>query len=119
MLPAPGQGCLGLEIRDCDQETAKMVERIKDEPSDLTARAERAFLLRLEGDCFVPLGASAKLEGENIYMRAILLSPDGGIVVETKTTGTTSDPEAVGVRLAEQLLVEGGAEILKALRTNF
>jgi hydroxymethylbilane synthase len=119
MLPAPGQGCLGLEIRAGDRETAKMLERIKDEPSDLTARAERAFLLRLEGDCFIPLGASAKLGGENIHMQAILLSPDGGIAVETKTTGTKSDPEAVGVRLAEQLLVEGGAEILRELRLNF
>ncbi len=112
MLPAPCQGCLGLELRENDAATLKLLEAIRHAESDLTARAERAFLRGVGGDCLVPLGSSAKISGKIIEMEALLLTPTGEKAVRVKEKGPVETPEYVGACLAERLLYEGGSELL-------
>lgn len=115
LLPAPGQGCLGLELREDDEKTLKIITTIKDSSSDITARAERAFLAAIGGDCMVPLAAQATIVGAEIKMRALLVHPSGAKAVESLQTGEIHQPEYVGARLAERLLMEGGAELLRQI----
>ncbi len=119
LLPAPGQGCLALEIREGEAELAALLEKIKDRPSDLTARAERAFLRGLGGNCLLPLGGLAKAEGETLRMSAIILDPEGEEAVSAKEEGPAEQPEYVGALLAERLLHDGGAEILVKADASF
>lgn len=113
MLPAPCQGCLGLELREEDADLLKLLEPISDKASDITARAERAFLRGIGGDCTIPLGATARLNGNNLEMEALLLTASGEKAVSAKEKGTADQAEYVGSCLAERLLYEGGSEILK------
>ncbi|MCB4756412.1 MAG: hydroxymethylbilane synthase [Elusimicrobia bacterium] len=111
-VPAPGQGCLGLEIRNSDEAVASLLQLIRDDESDRTARAERAFLLKLGGDCFVPVGATARIQKDQLEMHGLILDQTGEKVVKAAESGSKEDPESVGTRLAERLLTEGGAEII-------
>lgn len=113
ILPAPGQGCLGLEIRSEDQQFLDLVSLIKDETSDLIARAERAFLQGCGGDCMVPLAALGEIKGNQLKMRAMILSLDGAKKIEVEQKGDLEFPELVGAKLAGQLLQEGGAELIQ------
>lgn len=112
MLPAPGQGCLGLELRESDETLLKFLETIKDASSDAAARAERAFLSGLGGDCLIPVGALATVQGGELHMRALLAHPSGETMVESREQGPVEQPEYVGSLLAERLLFEGGSELL-------
>jgi hydroxymethylbilane synthase len=113
MLPAPCQGCLGLEVRDDDQETMALLQPLRHAASDITARAERAFLRGIGGDCTIPLGGAAKIVGETLEMEAVLLDPAGEKAVRSKETGPASQPDYVGSCLAERILFDGGSELLK------
>lgn len=112
MLPAPGQGCLGLELRQEDATVLELLATIKHKESDITARAERAFLQGIGGDCLVPLGAYAQLKEDNLVMEAVVLDKEGTKKVTVKESGSIAEPELVGGMLAERLLHEGGAELL-------
>jgi len=112
MLPAPCQGCLGLELRQDDHAVLALLETIKDRAADLTARAERAFLQGMGGDCLVPLGAHSVLVGDELHMTATLLTLDGSRAVTSIQSGPADSPEFVGAQLAGRLLFEGGSEIL-------
>lgn len=114
MLPAPSQGCLGLELREDDSNTLALLDAIKHEPSDITSRAERAFLRGIGGDCMIPLGGVAILNGDQIEMEAVLLNPAGDKEVRVKEKGPANQPEYVGACLAERLLHDGGSELLGA-----
>jgi len=117
MIPAPGQGCLGLEVREDRADLLKILESIKDETSDLSARAERAFLQGIGGDCLIPLGAYTQVDKE-IRMKAILADPKGTQVIRVEEKGPLNDVELVGSKLAGRLLYEGGSEIMLGLNNN-
>lgn len=112
MLPAACQGCLGLEIRSGDTQTLGLIEKIKDGPSDVAARAERAFLQGLGGNCNVPVGVGTVLEAGQLRMRALLFGPHGDKKVEAVQNGSADQAEYVGAQLAERLLYNGGSELL-------
>jgi len=112
MLPAPGQGCLGLELRADDERILNLVEKIKHEPSDFTARAERSFLQAVGGDCFTPVACSAIMVGEELHMEALILDPDGTTAYRVQEQGPATEAELVGAKLGGRLLYEGGSEIL-------
>jgi hydroxymethylbilane synthase len=112
MLPAACQGCLGLEVKEKDMATRELLEGIKDAPSDIAARAERAFLQGLGGDCNIPLGvASTLVEGE-LRIRALLFDAAGENRVEAEQAGPKDQPEYLGAQLAERLLYNGGSELM-------
>lgn len=117
ILPAVGQGALGIEIREGDKETAKYVLALNDEETAAAACAERALLRTLEGGCQIPIGAYARRIGTRLTLDAMVGSIDGTLRLDTR--GTTSDlarAADLGVRLAEKLLANGAREILDDIR---
>ncbi|MGE5663632.1 MAG: hydroxymethylbilane synthase [Deltaproteobacteria bacterium] len=111
-LPAIGQGALGIEIRSDDAATREAVSFLSDRDTAFAVRAERGFLKRLEGGCQVPIAAHGRTEGDAVVLDGLVGRPDGSQVVRGRRTGSVSDPEALGVGLAEELLGRGAREIL-------
>jgi hydroxymethylbilane synthase len=114
MLPAPGQGALAVETREGD-DLARDVATLDDARTRAAVTAERAVLATLEGGCAAPIGALAEVvegeEGEELWVRAIALSPDGSLAVRMSATGDPTDAAGVGHRLAEQMLDEGAGQL--------
>ena len=109
MLPAVGQGALGIEIRADDRETLKLVGAFDDPDSHAAVTAERALLRELEGGCQVPLGAWARLENGELRLQAGVFSVDGKEFVRRELRGPEEKAEDLGVRLG-QILIEAGAD---------
>ncbi len=115
MIPAIGQGALAIEVRADDTELQGSLESLRDPETESCVQAERAFLRRLGGGCQVPLAAHATVKQEQLHMVGIVVSVDGAHAVRSEEEGPEADAEAIGVRLAERLLNDGGREILAAI----
>ncbi len=111
-IPAIGQGALGIEIRSDDGRTREAVAFLDDRETSLAVRAERGFLKRLEGGCQVPIAAHGTRSGDSVVLSGLIGRPDGSLILRGSRSGPVSEPEAVGVALAEELLARGGREIL-------
>lgn len=116
VLPAVGQGALGIETRTADSETRKLVAALEHPDTRVCVTAERALLRELEGGCQVPLGALAARETESgeIRIEAAVLSVDGRESVRREARGSASSPEALGKRLGQSLIDAGADRILRA-----
>jgi hydroxymethylbilane synthase len=112
MLPAVGQGALGLECRSDDAATLALLAALNDPPTRRAVEAERALLYHLGGGCQVPLGAAARVDGDVLVLRAAVLAADGSRRVAGEEAGPASDAAAVGERLADRLRGQGAAELL-------
>ena len=114
MLPAPGQGALAVECR-ADDELAADLGALDDPRSRATVAAERAVLATLEGGCSAPIGAMAEVaegeDGEEIWVRAIALSPDGSLSVRMSASGDPTDAVDVGTQLAKEMLADGAGQL--------
>jgi hydroxymethylbilane synthase len=113
-IPAPGQGIVVVETRADDERVGKAVSSMHDEGAGVALAAERALVQALGGDCQVPLGALARLNGGGIEMDGIVCSHDGSRIIRRHTRGSIGHPEAVGRRLADELASGGAEEILRA-----
>jgi hydroxymethylbilane synthase len=113
MLPAVGQGAIGLECRSDDEETKHAVGALTDTDTFRRVLAERAMLYALGGGCLVPIGAVSKIQDGVLTVRGAVLSPDGRRRVVATHVGPAETPLAVGQELAAMLLAEGAAEILQ------
>ena len=109
MLPAVGQGALGIETRADDRETVRLVAALDDPESHAAVTAERALLRELEGGCQLPLGAWARQENGELRLEACVFSADGKDFVRNELRGEVGDAEKLGVRLG-QMLIEAGAD---------
>lgn len=109
MLPAVGQGALGIEIRVDDREILRLVTALDDAESHAAVTAERALLRELEGGCQIPLGAWARRENGELRLEACVFSADGKEFVRKELRGSTEEAEKLGVRLG-QVLIEAGAD---------
>ncbi len=112
MLPAVGQGSLGIELRKTDTELLEGMAFLHDTKTDIAVSAERAFLLRLEGGCQVPIGAFATTDGTYVTLTGLIASVDGESVLKEQATAPTGSARELGIQLAESLLKKGGREIL-------
>ena len=114
VLPAPGQGALAVECR-ADDELAGALRALDDAPTRAAVDAERAVLSTLEGGCSAPIGALAEVvegeDGEELWVRAVALSPDGTLSVRMSATGTPSDAVGVGTRLGAEMLADGAGQL--------
>ncbi|WP_027390679.1 hydroxymethylbilane synthase [Chrysiogenes arsenatis] len=111
MIPAIGQGALGIEIRENDSAVAEMIAFLADETTSRCVRAERTLLRTLEGGCQVPIGGYATSDAAgNIALEGIVASLDGQEVIRHSARG--NDPEALGNAVAQTLLDNGAREIL-------
>ncbi len=113
LMPAIGQGALGLEVRQEDQKTMDLISFLNHGPTEMTVRAERAFLQELEGGCQVPIAAIGSLNDENLYLRGMVANLDGTEILKDEITGKKDKAEELGITLAKRLLDAGGREILR------
>jgi hydroxymethylbilane synthase len=114
MLPAVGQGTLGVETREDDRDTRELAATLDDPETRACITAERALLRELEGGCQIPLGAWARTEkGVEVFLEACVLSPDGVQFVRGEERGAAADAEAIGENLAATLIAAGADRILR------
>jgi len=118
MLPAPGQGTLGIEIRTEDEQTQRYVETLNHIPTARAALSERALLRHLEGGCQIPIGAFGLVRDGILTLNAMVGSLDGTKLIRDSASGSDDDPETLGRQLAEKLLREGADVILRDIRTS-
>lgn len=120
MLPAIGQGALGLETRDDDDRTLAAVRTLDDARTHESVVAERAFLATLRGGCLAPVGAWGRFEGDageqSLVLDGVVLSPDGRERLADTVTGPACESESLGVALAERLLSQGAQRLIAAAR---
>jgi hydroxymethylbilane synthase len=112
MLPAVGQGALGLECRTDDAETQGLLAMLDDPATRRAVDAERALLFHLGGGCQVPLGAIGEVRDETLTLRAAVLAADGSRRIPGEESGPAADAAAIGDRLAARLRTLGAAELL-------
>ncbi|MFY3758037.1 hydroxymethylbilane synthase, partial [Escherichia coli] len=112
-LPAVGQGAVGIECRLDDEVTRTLLAPLNDEATALRVSAERAMNTRLEGGCQVPIGSYAELDGDTLWLRALVGAPDGSQMVRGERRGPAAQAQQMGVSLAEELLANGAREILQ------
>lgn len=118
MLPAAGQGALGIEIRTADAELAASLSTLVDQPTWLATQAERAVSRAMGGSCSMPLAAYAQWKGQTMTLKARLGHPDHGQLVVTQINGspaTTEQAMAMGQAVADQLKQQAGPQWLAAL----
>lgn len=115
ILPAVGQGALGIEINSKNIFAEKIVKSIHDENTYCAVIAERALLKKLEGGCQVPIGAFAEVKSNGLYLEGLVASLDGSISFKGKIKGKKSDAEKLGVNLANELLKSGAKKILNEI----
>jgi hydroxymethylbilane synthase len=119
MLPAVGQGALGIETRTDDAETREIVRVLNDSNTEICCRAERALLRHLQGGCQIPIGCYGSYIGGTLKLLAYVGSTDGKTAIRNEVTRALSTPEeaeAVGIELAEVLLSMGAEKILSDIR---
>ena len=114
-MPSPGQAALGIECLAARADVQAMVAPLADAASSACVRAERAVNRALGGDCTIPLGAFAELQGNRLWLRALVASPDGRRIVRAEAHGGAADPEALGGRVADALRAQGADQILSAI----
>ncbi len=114
-LPAVGQGAVGIECRLDDERLIKLLEPLAHADTADRVICERAMNITLQGGCQVPIGSYAILEGDELWLRALVGEPDGTQIVRGEIRGPRKDAETMGVQLAHQLLNDGAKEILDKL----
>lgn len=115
-LPAGGQGAVGIESRSEDLETLRLLQCLHHSETAARVTAERAVVNRLQGGCQVPIAAFAELSGETLNLSALVGSLDGQTVYRSERSAPAQEAEQVGVLVADELLQQGAAAILEALR---
>ena len=115
ILPAVGQGAVGLEAREGDEEILSLISVLKHDDTTDRIIAERALNKRLEGGCQVPIASYAMLDGDTLHLQALVGEPDGSKIVLGDISGHRSEGEQLGEKLAEDLLSRGAKEILEKL----
>lgn len=118
ILPAVGQGCLGIEVRSADETTINRVAFLNHQPTEITVRAERAFLQKLQGGCQVPIAGFARLEGQELHLQGMVAELDGSRLIKDSIAGPISQGPELGAALAGKLLDAGAAEILARIYEN-
>jgi hydroxymethylbilane synthase len=112
-VPAPGQGIIAVEVRSSDARTGTIVRVIDDAPTRAALEAERAVVSRLGGGCQMPIGAHAVLSHGTLSIKAAVTSLDGKRAFHVDAHGDASQPHAIGMDAAEQLLALGAGHVLR------
>jgi hydroxymethylbilane synthase len=113
VMPAVGQGAIGIEALTQDQNSRSLVSSLNNDLSAQEVFAERAFSRYLNGSCQSAIGALAETQGENLMLRGIVASPDGRKIIRKNTCGSLRDPGEVGNELGRLMREAGADELLK------
>ncbi|WP_290436360.1 hydroxymethylbilane synthase [Aeromonas caviae] len=111
-LPANGQGAVGIECRLDDHELHALLAPLEHPETRIRVLTERAMNRALQGGCQVPIGAYALVQGEEVWLRGLVGSPDGSRVIRDEIRGPLAEGEALGHTLAQRLLAAGADVIL-------
>ncbi len=114
-LPAGGQGAVGIECRQNDTTTQRLLAPLNHTLTNEAVSAERAMNRRLEGGCQVPIACYAIHQEDHLWLRGLVGDPDGSEVLADNISGKASDAEKMGIELAEKLLNAGAGRILRAV----
>ncbi|TCB64562.1 hydroxymethylbilane synthase [Acinetobacter sp. ANC 4178] len=114
-LPAVGQGALGLECREKDQQVLDLIQPLLHIETSACVRAERAFNAYLEGGCQVPIAGYATLHADQLHIEGRVGSVDGATLLVAELRGPVAQAEQLGETLAQRLLELGAGELLQAL----
>ena len=112
MLPAVGQGIIGLERREDDRDVAQLIDAVRHAETETRMQAERAFLARLDGSCRTPIAGYGEVRGGRLRLTGEILRTDGSEAHAGTREGPVEDGPALGRDLAEALLVEAGPGFL-------
>lgn len=118
MLPAIGQGILVIETRSGDEGLQEILHPLNDLATQQCFWAERAFLRRLGGGCQVPIAGWARIKSGNLILTGLVASVDGQKMVRGEMSGSLTEAPEIGWQLAEELLGQGGQEILDEVYTD-
>ncbi|MBI4336043.1 MAG: hydroxymethylbilane synthase, partial [Candidatus Omnitrophica bacterium] len=116
MLPACGQGALGIMAREGDEATCRLLDGLNDAKAHSAVSAERAFLKKLGGGCQIPIGALAEVRANRLTLRGGVFSLDGRRSVKGKISGNKKDACELGEKLAKKLLSKGAGSIIKGAK---
>jgi hydroxymethylbilane synthase len=116
MLPAVGQGALGIEAREDDAATRAALATLDHAPTHSAVLAERAMLAALDGGCLAPIAAWGRIDGGQLRLTGRVLDPAGLRKLEAETAGVADQAEVLGKRVADELLKQGAAELIAGCR---
>ncbi|RLA56966.1 MAG: hydroxymethylbilane synthase [Gammaproteobacteria bacterium] len=113
-LPAGGQGAVGIELRSDDDASLALLQIVHHEPTAQRVKAERAMNQRLQGGCQVPIACYAQYDpdGEQLWLRGLVGKPDGSLLLRAEARAPAVKAEQLGIGVADDLLVQGAADIL-------
>ena len=112
MIPAVGQGAIGVETRDDDAPVIDVVRRLEHGPTSIACRAERSFLRTLGGGCQFPIAAHAVVDGDELRLQGLVSPPTGSKILKDGIAGSPTSPEDLGVALAQKLNDNGAQALL-------
>jgi len=113
MLPAVGQGAIGIEVRSEDDAVRALLAKLNDRPTQICVEAERAFLAHLDGSCRTPIAGLAELEGDQVTFRGQILRPDGSESYSTGRRGAAANATALAEEAAIELLSRAGDDFFE------
>jgi hydroxymethylbilane synthase len=112
MVPAAGQGIVGITVREEDEELCELLAAIEDREARIVATAERALLDALDGSCRTPVGSYAVLrEDDSIRLTGLVASEDGTFMLRRELTGASADAARIGTELGKSLKRDSPASI--------
>ena len=114
-LPAGGQGAVGIECRSVDTDLHALLAPLHHSDTAMRVTAERALNKHLNGGCQVPIACYAVLENDELWLRGLVGDPAGSLLLRAEARAPQADAQALGVQVAEALLEQGAAKILKAV----
>lgn len=115
ILPAVGQGAIGIESRADDKTLSELLAPLEDKNSRICIEAERAMNLALQGGCQVPIACLSQLENDSLTLRGLVGRIDGSEMIKAEIIGDFTQAEALGRQLADNLLAQGAKAILAEL----
>lgn len=112
-LPSAGQGALGIECREGDEQILVLISVLNDPTTNDCVTAERAVCRRLGGGCKVPVAAYAELHHGVIHLRGLVANHDGSRIIRAQRDGKASEADSLGIRVGDELLAQGAGDILR------
>ncbi len=111
-IPAIGQGALGIECRENDNDVKALIQHLNHKPSQICITAERAVNQQLGGNCYTPLAAYAVFKQEQLHLSGMVGSLDGKNIITSQAAGKPEEAISLGVQLANSLLAKGAKKLL-------
>lgn len=118
MIPAPAQGTIMVTSLKADTEILDICAQINHKETEMAVAVERQFMKTLEGGCTAPIGGNAKIMGDTIYFKGILIAINGLEKVEVEKTVPLNEWKNLGKICAEEVLNNGGKKLMESIKAE-